>query len=90
MTTTLGVELTNEDGSTAGRVIPVTIEYRVLVDKSYGADADGNRGEWREELEFLSHDINWCYLQTLNSLQVERLIKDAQAIIHNRWQQGAL
>lgn len=75
--TTMIVDITDEQGEPIGRSVPVSIIYQVTIESAYGADADGNRGELRKEIEILDHYIAPGDLLTMDSGQVEQLIKDA-------------
>lgn len=75
--TVIRVEVTNADGVPTGQIVPVCVTY-VLERHYYGADADGQRGEWREDLEVIGIDIAHYDLRALNSDQVEALIVSAR------------
>lgn len=75
--TTIIVDVTDEQGEPIGRSVPVDVVYQVTIDSTYGADADGNRGELRKEIEILDHYIAPEHLVALNSDQVEQLLADA-------------
>ena len=63
-----------------GREVPV--EVTVLYGKEkHGEDADGNRGEWRTVFEVSDAAIAVDELMTLNSLQVEQILKDAEKAV---------
>jgi hypothetical protein len=72
-------DITDEQGDPIGRSVPVDICYRITVDSAYGADADGNRGEMREEVEILGRHIDQAYLLTMTGAQVEQALADADA-----------
>lgn len=74
---TMIVDITDEQGEPIGRSVPVAVVYQVTIDSAYGADADGNRGELRKEVEILDHYIAPGDLITMDSVQVEQLIGDA-------------
>ena len=77
------VEVLDCEGVSMDREVPV--EVTVLYGKEkYGEDADGNRGEWRTVFEVSDAAIAVDELMTLNSLQVEQILKDAEkAVLDN-------
>lgn len=77
------VEVLDCEGYSMNREVPV--EVTVLYGKEkYGEDADGNRGEWRNVFEVSDAAIAVNELMTLNSLQVEQLLRDAEkAVLDN-------
>ena len=79
---TVLVDVLNQaDESETGQVVPVGVVYLKDVDKSYGEDADGQRGTTLVSYEVLDHYIDPCHLRSLTSWQVERLLKDADAAL---------
>lgn len=80
MTTTVFVALMDREGlHDLGRIIPVEIEFEAEIDKSYGADADGNRGMLSKSLSILEENIEPGHIETLDSWQVEQILKDARS-----------
>lgn len=75
--TAIIIDITDERGEPIGRSVPVAVVYQVTLESAYGADADGNRGELRKEIDILDHYIAPGDLMTLDSGQVEQLIGDA-------------
>ena len=65
------------DETCTGQSVPVQLCYLKDIDRSYGEDSDGLRGEFRTSYEILDHWIDPEHLVGLNSWHVERLIKDA-------------
>lgn len=79
---TILVDVLNQaDETETGQVVPVEVVYLKDVDKSYGEDADGQRGTTLVSYEVLDHYIDPCHLRSLTSWQVERLLKDADAAL---------
>lgn len=78
MTATLDIDVVDMAGEPTGQTVPVTVDYVTIVDKDYGADADGNRGETRYEREVLDVYIEPEHLTALNSTQVEQVIEEAK------------
>ncbi len=78
MTTTLYIDLTDAEGHATGRTVPVVVGYVTIVDKDYGTDADGHRGEMREEREVVGMCLDHHDVRTLTPQQVEQVIVDAQ------------
>ena len=62
------------DGYEAG----VYIEYQVDIDTNYGADADGNRGEYRESCEITSSYIQEPRSLPLTEKQFTQMVLDAE------------
>ena len=77
MTATLYIDLTDAEGHATGQTVPVVVEYVTTVDREYGADADGHRGETRYEREVLGVSIEHRYLIGLTQAQVEQVIEEA-------------
>lgn len=74
------VELLDATGESMGRAIPVEVWYTTDT-FSYGEDADGRRGEYRQEVTMLDHWINPHALRDINSAQVEQILDDARRLI---------
>ena len=82
---TIGVDVLNPtDETCTGQSVPVELCYLKDVDRSYGEDADGLRATTLVSYEILDHYIDPAHLAGLNSWQVERLIKDADAQLERR------
>jgi hypothetical protein len=75
--TTVLIDITDEQGVSIGRSVPVGICYCITTESAYGQDADGNRGEMRQEVEILDHYIEAGFLLTMTSNQVEQVLADA-------------
>lgn len=72
------VEVTIEDEETGtARRVPVDLTYLVEVDHNYGADADGRRGQRREEVYILDQAIAEPILRHLTIDQVVYVIDRA-------------
>lgn len=79
---TVLVDVLNQaDETETGQVVPVEVVYLKDVDKSYGEDADGQRGTTLVSYEVLDHYVDPCHLRSLTGWQVERLLKDATAAL---------
>jgi hypothetical protein len=74
------IDIETIDGEPTGRSVPVELEYHIEIDKSYGADADGNRGVYREEIFVDEKRISPQHLLTMMSDEVERALATAEAI----------
>lgn len=77
---TISVDVLDQDECQTGRAVPVEVCYLKDVDRSYGEDADGLRATTLVSYEILDHYIDPAHLANLNSWQVERIIKDCDAI----------
>lgn len=82
--TAIDVDVLDQDECPTGQSVPVQICYLKDVDRSYGEDADGLRTTTLVSYEILDHYIDPVHLAGLNSWQVERLIKDADAILQEK------
>lgn len=78
--TTIFVDVLDQDECPTGQMVPVELCYLKDVDRSYGEDADGLRATTLVSYEILDHYIDPAHLAGLNSGQVERIIKDCDAI----------
>ena len=78
MTATLDIDVVDAAGHATGQTVPVTVDYITIVDKDYGADADGRQGETRYEREVLDVYIEPEHLLALTSTQVEQVIEEAK------------
>ena len=76
--TVLMTDITDADGEPIGRTVLVGIDYTTEVDLHYGADADGSNGVLRLEYVYQDAYIDPEDLMTMNSHQVEQLIRDAR------------
>lgn len=78
------VDVLNAYECPIGHTVPVEIEYIKDVEKSYGADADGQRGTMLVSIEIIEMAIDQVHLRSLTSAQVERILQDAEAILQER------
>ena len=76
--TVVCVEVTNSDGDLTGKVVFVPVTYSLERDFSYGADADGQRGETVYTVEILDVSISHYDLKRLNSVEVEQILDSAR------------
>jgi hypothetical protein len=81
---TIDIDVLGQDECPTGQSVPVELCYLKDVDRSYGEDADGLRATTLVSYEILDHYIDPAHLAGLNSWQVERLIKDADAQLERR------
>jgi hypothetical protein len=72
------IEVLDRDGQGTGREIDVYVEYFVEVDNSYGADADGNRGERRVFYSIERLDIDRWQVGTLLAEERAQVLRDAE------------
>lgn len=80
---TLLIAVLDKDGHETGRAVPVEIEYHLEVDRSYGADADGNNGISRVEYVIDSMDITGCSKGVLLKEEIVQILRDAKTEFNN-------
>lgn len=73
------VNVLDRDGYETGRAVLVYLTYEMDVDASYGADADGNRGETRVEYEVLDCYVDKGDQNTLLAEEERQVLADARA-----------
>lgn len=73
------IDVLDHDEVPTGQSVPVEVFYATDIDRSYGEDADGNRGTLLIERIIIDHYIDPQFIKHLDSWQIERLIKDADA-----------
>ena len=59
------VEIEDDEGNPTGRAVPVDVTYAVER-YNYGADADGRRGEMRQDITVLDTDVDPAMLRIVN------------------------
>lgn len=79
----IDVRLEDEYG-TFIRMVPVEVEYLLEVDKTHGADADGNRFIHLRSVTLWDAYINPSVLRHLTSAQVEEVIH----LVRRRLEEG--
>lgn len=77
--TTIFVEV-DQLGEDLPEPIPVLIEYVTLVDRSYGEDADGNRGTELIEYMITASEIDGQYKGSISKELADWAIKNAEHV----------
>jgi len=77
------VDIKDKDGCDTGRSTPVTIDYSVEIDKSYGSDADGKNGVSSVSYEII--DVHIDNDSALLEEEKKQVIDDAKQIFLD-WQ----